>query len=80
MRSSRAGFHVKVRNISSTGAVDVFVNLNLVGSITLDASGDGELLLDTQHGDHVPALQTGDEIEVVDADDDATLILIGDLG
>jgi hypothetical protein len=33
--------------------LDVFVNGNYVGSITLDARGDGELLLDTQHGDTV---------------------------
>jgi plastocyanin len=75
----RSTFDLLVQNVVSTTAVDVFVNGNFVGTIGLDASGNGELFLDTDNGDTVPALQNGDEIEVYDAADDATLILIGNV-
>jgi plastocyanin len=77
MRPDRAGFRLKAKKITSTGFLDVFINGNLVGSIVLDARGDGHLVLETQHGDSVPPLQDGDMIAVYDAMDDTTLILAG---
>jgi hypothetical protein len=59
--------------------VDVFVNGNFVGTITLDSNGNGELDLNTANGDMVPNLHNGDEIEVYDAADDVTLILLGNV-
>jgi plastocyanin len=73
-----ADFTVTVADISSTDVVDVFINGNFVGTIFLNAGG-GQLILDTQNGDFVPDLQEGDEVEVVDANDDSTLILVGTL-
>jgi plastocyanin len=74
-----ATFDVMVESVSSTNAVDVFVNGNFVGTITLDANGNEELSLDSANGDMVPDLQPGDEVEVLDAMDDTTLILVGRL-
>jgi plastocyanin len=79
MRPTRASFSVAVTGVTSTNALDVFINGNPVGSITLDCGGSGALLLDTQQGDTVPPLQGGVEVEVFDAADDTTLILIGTL-
>ena len=74
----RSTLDVTVQGILSTNAVDVFVNnQNLVGSIVLDGSGSGALHLNTDNGDIVPNLQAGDEIEIYDAVDDMTLILVG---
>jgi plastocyanin len=75
----RSTFGVTVANVSSTNAVDVFVNGNFVGTISLDADGNGALNLNTDNGDMVPALQDGDEVEIFDAADDVTLILIGNV-
>jgi plastocyanin len=80
MRPNRAGFLVNVTGVTSTAGVDVFVNGNFVGSIALDATGAGELFLDTELGDTVPPLQAGDVIAVYDMVDDTTLILFGTLG
>jgi plastocyanin len=77
MRPNRAGFRVKARNVTSTVLLDVFINSTFVGSIALDASGAGELVLETQHGDSVPIVQDGDVIDIYDAVDDTTLILSG---
>jgi plastocyanin len=79
MRPNRSSFSVAVAVVSSTAAVDVFVNGNPIGTIALDCSGSGALLLDSQQGDTIPQLQAGDEVEVYDAADDTTLILIGTL-
>jgi hypothetical protein len=70
-------FRVEVQNVSVTDTVDVFVNGDFVGTIVLNYLGQGELDLDARNGDTVPALQDGDEVEVVDAADDTTLILVG---
>jgi plastocyanin len=75
----RSTLSVVVAAVSSTGVVDVFVNGNFIGTIFLDGNGNGELDLNTDNGDSVPDLQDGDEIEVYDASDDATLILIGNV-
>src|SRR5205823_14258815 len=77
-RSDRAQFRVEVEDISTATAVNVLVNGQLVGVITLQA-GAGELDLNTKDGDTVPMLHTGDEVEVVDAADGATLLLVGTL-
>jgi plastocyanin len=74
MRPNRASFSVGV-----TTAVDVFINGHPVGTIVLDPDGAGTLMLDTQQGDAVPPLQDGAEVEVLDANDDMTLILVGTL-
>jgi len=79
MRPDRAGVRIKVKHVVSTLAVDVFVNGNFLGSIFLDANGDGHLALLTNHSDTVPQLQVGDVIEVLDMVDDTTLILSGTL-
>jgi plastocyanin len=75
----RSTLSVMVGGVTSTNAVDVFVNGAFIGTITLDANGNGELDLNTDNGDTVPNLQDGDEIEVYDAMDDTTLILIGNV-
>jgi plastocyanin len=77
MRPDRAGFRVKARAVTSTAFLDVFINGNFVGRIALDARGDGDLFLGTQHGDTVPDIQDGDTIAIYDALDDTTLILSG---
>ena len=79
MRPYRAKLHVRARAVTSTSSVDVFVNGNFVANLPLDANGNGDLKLNTEHGDAVPELQDGDEIEVYDAADDATLIFIGNV-
>lgn len=78
-RPDRATLGVAVAGVTSTGMVDVFVNGSLIGTVVLDGSGSGELDLNTLNGDNVPDLQDGDEIEVYDAVDDTTLILIGNV-
>lgn len=75
----RTTLSVAVQGVTSTNAVDVFVNGNFLGTIGLDPNGNGELDLNTDNGDMIPALQNGDEIEVYDAVDDVTLILIGNV-
>jgi hypothetical protein len=77
-RPDRAQFRVEVENISVTDTVDILVNGNLIATVSLD-NGFGELDLNTQDGDTVPALKAGDEVEVVDATDGVTLILVGTL-
>jgi hypothetical protein len=77
-RPAGAAFSVTVAGVSSTNLVDVFVNRNFVGTIFLSAGG-GQLILDTRNGDFVPDLREGDEVEVYDATDDSTLILVGTL-
>jgi plastocyanin len=79
MRANRSTLSVAVTNVVSTTSVDVFVNGNFVGTITLDSNGNGELDLNTANGDMVPNLHDGDEIEVYDAADDVTLILLGNV-
>lgn len=79
MRPDHSTLSVAVGGVVSTATLDVFVNGNFVGTITLDGDGNGELDLDSANGDNVPALQDGDEIEVYDAADDATLILLGNV-
>ena len=79
MRANRSTLSVAVASVVSTTAVDVFVNGNFLGTINLDANGNGELDLNTDNGDMVPSLQDGDEIEVFDAADDLTLILLGNV-
>jgi plastocyanin len=75
----RSMFDVTVQGVVSTTGVHVFVNGNFVGPIGLDAAGNGVLHLNTDNGDTVPALHDGDEVEIYDAADDATLILIGNV-
>ncbi|HEV3204467.1 MAG TPA: hypothetical protein VGY77_08795 [Gemmataceae bacterium] len=75
----RDTFSVAVAGVSSTNAVDVFINGNFVSTIAVDADGNGALNLNTDNGDMVPTLQDGDEVEIFDAADDATLILIGNV-
>jgi plastocyanin len=77
MRPDRAGFRVKVKDVTSTAFLDVFINGSFIGSIALDARGDGDLILETQHGHTVPEPQDGDTIDIFDATDDTTLILSG---
>ncbi len=79
MRPDRTTLSVAVAGVTSTDTVDVFVNGNFLGTIALDGDGNGELDLSTLNGDDVPNLQDGDEIEVYDAADDATLIVIGNV-
>jgi hypothetical protein len=80
MRHVRTTLSVAVTHVNSAAAVDVFVNGDFIGTIVLDPrSGNGELDLNTDNGDIVPTLQAGDEIEVFDAADDTTLLLIGHL-
>jgi len=81
MRRDRTTLSVAVTHVNSAAALDVFVNNgDFIGTIFLDPrSGNGELDLDTDNGDIVPTLQAGDEIEVFDAADDTTLLLIGHL-
>ncbi len=79
MRPDRSTLSVAVSGVISTTSLDVFVNGNLIGSITLDCNGNGELDLNTDNGDDVPNLQDGDEIEIYDAADDVTLILLGNV-
>jgi plastocyanin len=75
----RSTLSVMVGAVTSTNKVDVFVNGGFIGTIALDINGNGELDLNTDNGDIVPNLQAGDEIEVYDAADDITLILIGNV-
>lgn len=75
-RPDRARFRVEVEEISVTSAVNVLVNGNLIGVITLD-NGFGELDLNSKDGDVVPILQAGDEVDIVDAADGITLLLSG---
>jgi plastocyanin len=79
MRPYRTTLSVGVANVTTTTSVDVFVNGSFIGNIVLDGSGNGELDLNTNNGDMVPTLQDGDEIEVYDAADDTTLIVIGNV-
>ena len=77
-RTDRVRFRVEVEDIDVTASVNVLVNGNLIGTITLD-NGFGELDLNTKDGDKVPVLKAGDEVEIVDAADGATLLLVGTL-
>jgi plastocyanin len=76
-RPDRSGLRVKVKHVTSTAFLDVFINGTIVGTIALDARGDGDLVLESRHGDSVPSLQGGDVIDIYDALDDTTLILSG---
>jgi hypothetical protein len=77
--TNRTTLSVGVTHVKSAAALDVFVNGDFIGTIFLDRVANGELDLDTDNGDIVPTLQAGDEIEVFDAADDTTLLLIGHL-
>src|SRR5262249_7262063 len=79
MLTDRTTLSVGVTHVKSAAALDVFVNGDFIGTILLDRVGNGELDLDTDNGDIVPTLPVGDEIEVFDAADDTTLLLIGRL-
>jgi hypothetical protein len=78
-RPDRRELRIDVGGVSITGAVDVFVNGTFLGTIGLDNQGRGRLELKTRDGDTVPLLADGDEIDVVDAADNETLILSGAL-
>jgi hypothetical protein len=45
----------------------------VVGTITVDASGHGELELEAEHGTTVPAVQPGSLVGVTDAANDIIL-------
>ena len=80
MQPGRMTLTVAATNVPSISSLDVFVNGDFIGTLIIDpTSGNGKLSLDTDNGDDVPTLQDGDEIEVFDASDDTTLILIGNV-
>jgi hypothetical protein len=75
---SRVGhqeFEVEVQ-VSKTLAgliLNVSVDTMIVGTITVDSSGHGELELEAEHGTTVPAVQLGSLVGVTDAADDIIL-------
>jgi hypothetical protein len=66
---------VHVREIFSTDAVDVVLNGDYLGTITL-TDGRGKLILQGLLDVDVPYVETGDVIEIFDAED-GTLLLYG---
>jgi hypothetical protein len=74
--SGRLRLEVEVEDIDSTDMVGVLINDQPVATITLDANGDGKVKLETQRGDTVPAIMSGDDIKIVDVDT-GTLLLEG---
>lgn len=67
-------FKVEVRGSTANDVVEVLLNGAVIGEITLDQYGDGELDLDARNGDKVPTVKAGDVIEVVDAEDGTVLL------
>jgi hypothetical protein len=76
----RSSLKVEVENVNLPAGTTLNVTLERgtfsqpEGQITLDAFGEGELELNTQDGDNVPAVQTGDVVKVFN---DTAVILIG---
>jgi len=72
----RTRLNVEVENVNlpARTVLDVSVHSTVVGHITLSATGFGELELNSQDGDVVPAVQAGD---VVIVSNGATAILTG---
>jgi len=76
----RTRFTVEVENVNLPGGtlLDVAIQHNgaskTLGQITLSTQGFGELELDSQDGDSIPTVQTGDMVTVSNA---GTTILAG---
>lgn len=75
-RSGRRKFSVEVEDVSSKGKHTVDVNGKTVGYVTI-TGGFGDLNLDSRLGHTVPALKSGDLVDVTDSD--GVLILSGSL-
>lgn len=71
----RREFEVKVQdvNLDPGTELDVAVNGDSVGTITLEDNQDGELRLRSDDGDDVPALAEDDEVTVSTPDGDVIL-------
>jgi hypothetical protein len=72
----RLRLDVEVEDVASTDMVVVLINGTPVAAIALDENGDGQIDLETQRGDTVPAISAGDVITIADADS-GTLLLQG---
>ena len=77
---SRSRLNVEVENVNLAPGTVLNVNLShlgvpaVIGHITLSATGNGELELESQHGDVVPAVVSGD---IVTVDNEGSPILAG---
>ena len=72
---NRLRLKIEVEDIFSTDVVAVFINGDFLTFIGL-SGGRGELKLDTDDGDVVPVINTGDVIDIADATN-GTLLLEG---
>jgi hypothetical protein len=72
---NRLRFEVEVEDVFSSDAAVVLVNGDPVGVMDLNG-GQGELRLETENGDDVPVINTGDIVDIINADD-GTLLLEG---
>ena len=61
---TRLQVEVEHVNLPAGTVLTVTIQTVQVGTITLSATGFGELELDSQHGDTVPAVNSGDVISV----------------
>lgn len=77
-RSGRKELRVDVQDITSTDVVDVFADGHFIGRIEL-RGGSGRLELNSQNGNRVPNLRAGEKVRVIDATDEATVLLTGTL-
>jgi hypothetical protein len=70
-------FDVQVSDIFSTDLVEVRINGVPLDQMISLTDGQGELSLDSDWGDDPPWLNSGDLVEIYDANDGVTLLLWG---
>lgn len=75
----RLRLEVEVEDVEFAVTVVVLINGTSIATIDLDANGDGQVELETDRGDAVPAIRSGDDIQIVDADT-GDLLLEGTFG
>ena len=75
-RAGNLNLEIQVQDVFSTDTAWVFVNDDFVAEMAL-AGSRGRVELETQRGDFVPAIQPGDIVAIIDANDASRLLLFG---
>ena len=72
--NTQAKLRIDVESLVNVDTALVVIHGQYVGTITLDANGNGSLRLSTRRGDSVPILQTYDVVDIYDATNTRVLL------